>query len=299
MIAFSLSGFTQTHYGNLTDFAIVSSYLDNGKVTINSATSSTAIQFTASFSRETSSYPNWKNFSMTVVLGTVKNGSPVYFSNPQTITNSDFSSGNYFLTKTFNATINKTDLSSGQKIMLFYQTSDMDEAGYYMSTLYDFIMTSSGAGPSEPAPDYLPTWFLPPAYANSRCVYRIRRPSNNKHFLTASLNEAITLVDGPWDFEAHLGFLRYNQESGTVPLYRYYRYQNQDHYFTTSSSTPGGYTNEGIAGYVYTSQVANSHPIYVYSPYAGGDHLYTSNWSELGNGNGTWRYDGIAFYLLN
>jgi hypothetical protein len=134
--------------------------------------------------------------------------------------------------------------------------------------------------------------------ANGMPLMRFRTQSGGQHMLTANDNERISMTNNSWVHEANLGFVKTKPETGFAPLYRFFRSNNNDHYFSLSSSTPSGYVAEGITGYVYSTSVTGSKPIYSYSAYSGDNRVYTSNYNELGGGDGYWRYEGIAFYVI-
>jgi hypothetical protein len=90
-----------------------------------------------------------------------------------------------------------------------------------------------------------------------------------------------------------------------LPLYRYYRVANGDHFYTMDISEgdravqTGGYTAEGIAGYLYSSVPSGTLPLYRYYNSANGDHFYTMNKAEGDNAvqTGGYTHEGIAGYL--
>lgn len=167
-----------------------------------------------------------------------------------------------------------------------------------------------------------PTSYVPPGFgtttpnANYYALHRLFNAYTYVHML-AGPTEALSLLNtftthfGPspmpdWTYEGALGNIFISQQPETVPLYRYYRGSNEDHYYSTVNAVPAGYVSEGIQGYVYNSGpstaslVSLRKPIYVYSTTSGkADHVYTTNFNELGNGNSHWRYEGIAFWLQN
>lgn len=154
----------QQHFGNITNFEILPAYLSNGKVLLSNTSNTTPVQFKVWFNRISSTYPNWKPFKMSVVLGSYKiddYGSITgvdYFSTPVEVKSSDFPTNPNvaFLDKTFSATIDKTVLTNpNRKIILFYKTADM--TGYsYFNVMYNFII-NSGSGPGNPTNPTNPT----------------------------------------------------------------------------------------------------------------------------------------------
>ena len=90
-------------------------------------------------------------------------------------------------------------------------------------------------------------------------------------------------------------YLFASQRSGTVPIYRYYLNVPNDgnHFYTTSSSTPGGgYISEGVIGYGWPSSGTNRVAIYRgYNPSLT-DHQYTVG----GPVGGGYINEGIEWY---
>ena len=78
----------------------------------------------------------------------------------------------------------------------------------------------------------------------------------------------------------------------TVPLYRYWKDSDTDHFYTTDPEEIGTTTKgatgkydfvfEGIAGYCHPTQVADSVPLYRYWQSTSSDHFYTINPKEIG-----------------
>jgi hypothetical protein len=76
--------------------------------------------------------------------------------------------------------------------------------------------------------------------------------TNGKHFYTKSSN-----CEGAGTQESMLGYVANQADFGAVPLYRLYKAQTGDHFYTTSSAerdsavASSGYKYESIAGYVW------------------------------------------------
>lgn len=149
-------------------------------------------------------------------------------------------------------------------------------------------------------------WEVLSPYPNATALQRLYSAHWGVHML-ADTDEAYDIAHDwitsastyAYAYESLLGYVQDTQEAGTVPLHRYFRSSNKDHYFTTGSITPAGYVYEGVQGYVYTAPATGLVPIYGYSPYSGpADHVYSKNYGELGGGNSHWRYEGIVFYVL-
>jgi hypothetical protein len=92
------------------------------------------------------------------------------------------------------------------------------------------------------------------------------------------------------------------EQTGTTPLYRYWRSQIGDHFYTANFGElgfgGGGYVYEGIVGYVYpTQQFSDTVPLHRYWNSQIGDHFYTTNFDDLGGGRDGYAYEGIACYV--
>jgi len=85
-------------------------------------------------------------------------------------------------------------------------------------------------------------------------LFRIFR--NREHFYTTDVEEKNRTVPYGRD-EGIAGFVYGTRQSGTIPLYRLYQPNTDDHFYTTSAPekescmTAGGWNDEGIACYVY------------------------------------------------
>ncbi len=128
-------------------------------------------------------------------------------------------------------------------------------------------------------------------------IYRMYNNSTAKHHLASTIEaQNLTSYSGtPWINEGLMGWVA---ATGTNPIYRYYKH-NTGHYFSMSSSTPGGYISEGSIGSGASGPAPGAtRPIYQYVRIKGGTgHFYTTNYNELGAGNSSWRYEGAVFYL--
>ncbi len=89
--------------------------------------------------------------------------------------------------------------------------------------------------------------------------------NGNDHFYTTNIDEIGTSTPGVtgkhgYKSEGIAGYCFPNAALGTIPLYRYWRPNGSDHFYTTNSgeigtTTPGqlgkyGYKSEGVACYV-------------------------------------------------
>ena len=152
-------------------------------------------------------------------------------------------------------------------------------------------------------------------------LYRYWKPEGSDHFYTTNTNEIGTVVHGltgrhSYVCEGTQGQVFTSRFPGTVPLYRYYRGQNQDHFYTTNSGEIGtttagqtgrhGYVSEGITGYCFPhSSYPGTIPLYRYWKGSVGDHFYTTNSNEIGTiqpghtGHYGYVSEGVACYVLN
>ena len=101
---------------------------------------------------------------------------------------------------------------------------------------------------------------------------------------------------------------------GMVPLYRYWKSENADHFYTKNANEIGtkmsgqrgkhGYVSEGIQCYVYEEQVEHSVPLYRYWKSAVSDHFYTTDVKEIGTitpgeiANYGYKSEGIVGYCF-
>jgi hypothetical protein len=87
----------------------------------------------------------------------------------------------------------------------------------------------------------------------------------------------------------------------TVPLYRYWKPQGGDHFYTTNFRELGrgrlGYRYEGVQCYILPRYVRGMVPLYRYWNPSNVDHFYTTNFSEFGRGRNGYRYEGILGYV--
>lgn len=143
-------------------------------------------------------------------------------------------------------------------------------------------------------------WIPGPPPAGLAPIYRMYNNSTSKHHLASTIEaQNLTSYSGtPWINEGLMGWV---SATGTNPIYRYYRH-NIGHYFSMSSATPSGYVSEGSIGNGASGPIpliGGGRSVYQYVRIKGGSgHFYTTNYNELGGGNSSWRYEGVAFYLF-
>ena len=128
-------------------------------------------------------------------------------------------------------------------------------------------------------------------------LYRYWNPSTVDHFYTTNSNEIGTTSNGQrgkhgYVSEGVTSWVFTGQGQGMVPLYRYWKSQNRDHFYTTNiqeigTAKPGavgkhGYKSEGIVGYCYPHSYTGTVPLYRYWKGSVSDHFYTTNINEIG-----------------
>jgi hypothetical protein len=86
-----------------------------------------------------------------------------------------------------------------------------------------------------------------------------------------------------------------------VPLYRYSKESNGQHFYTLNYSEIGNgkydFTYDWVEAYVHREKVQGTTPLYRYYNSKYWDHVYTTNWSELGNGKYGNNFDWIEGYI--
>ncbi|PAW92835.1 hypothetical protein CKK33_04730 [Mucilaginibacter sp. MD40] len=129
-------------------------------------------------------------------------------------------------------------------------------------------------------------------------LYRCLNTSTGDYLLTTSPSE----VSGQsnWRVEGALGKVFVDEgHPNTAQFFRWFLKNGGTHFFTADpNEIPSNATFEGRCGYITTTATAGYNAIYRYSKKTGnGAHFYSNSYNELGAGNGTWKYDGIAGYL--
>jgi hypothetical protein len=160
--------------------------------------------------------------------------------------------------------------------------------------------------------------FAYPADHHFNVVHRYYHEGHHDHFYTTNGAEIGTTEKG------HVGNHGYKSEGpsfhifthqhhGLVPVYRYWKDDNHDHFYTANAGEIGatnvgqagnhGYKCEGILGYVSPTEFYGSIPIYRYWHDQSHDHFYTSNQAEIGTthvgqvGNHGYKCEGILGYV--
>jgi len=149
---------------------------------------------------------------------------------------------------------------------------------------------------------------------NDRPVYRFWSDQNQGHFYTASEEEKNYVINtystNIWKYEG-IGYKSFNtQETGTVPLYRFWSDQKQGHFYTASEEEKNYVINnyptniwryEGIAFYVYPVDYDGiSSTIYRFWSDQNQHHFYTASEDEknyiIANYlERVWKYEGMAY----
>jgi len=149
-------------------------------------------------------------------------------------------------------------------------------------------------------------------------VHRYWHEGNHDHFYTTNGGEIGTTEKG------HVGnhgyksegpaFLIFTQQlHGTVPVYRYWKEDGHDHFYSANPAEIGatnvgqvgnfGYKCEGVLGYVAAHDFAGSTPIYRYWNEQTKDHFFTSDAAEIGAtqvgqvGNHGYKCEGVLGYV--
>ncbi len=212
--------------------------------------------------------------------------------------NGNVGSGNWNLLNTSPAIKAGTNLSSTFTTDL--NNNPRPTTGAWDIGAYEFTPASTPA----PTPTSVP-------------VYRFWSDKYNHHFYTASLDEKNYVIshypDAVWHYEG-IGFNAYStQESGTVPVYRFWSSKYNGHFYTASQSEkdyvsshyPSNVWNyEGITFYAYPAQEANTTPVYRFWSNQYNGHFYTSSQSEKDYilshyPSNVWSYEGIAWWVPN
>jgi len=160
--------------------------------------------------------------------------------------------------------------------------------------------------------------FAYPADHQVNPVHRYWHEHKHDHFYTTNAGEIGTTVPGAtgnhgYKYESAAFHIFSHQHPGLVPVYRYWKEENHDHFYTANAgeigtTTPGhkgnhGYTFESILGYVSPVEFYGSIPVYRYWLDGHSDHFYTTNAGEIGTtspgqvGNHGYKFEGILGYV--
>jgi hypothetical protein len=148
-------------------------------------------------------------------------------------------------------------------------------------------------------------------------VHRYWQPSTHDHLYTTNHGEIGTTTEGQtgnhgYKSEGEAFTVFNHHHAGLVPVYRYWKGDTHDHFYTTNAGEIGtthegqtgnhGYKCEGILGYVSPAEFPGSVAILRYWQESTHDHLYTSNPAEIGTthvghtGNHGYKFEGVLGY---
>ena len=150
--------------------------------------------------------------------------------------------------------------------------------------------------------------------ATSSDVYRFWSDTKQGHFYTASATEKDSIIatysTDVWKYEGVAFQVYTTQESGTIPVYRFWSDTNQGHFYTASEEEKNYiiatypenvWKYEGIAWYAYVSQQPDSAPVYRFWSDEKQHHFFTFNPAEKtcvqnSYAQSTWNYEGVAYW---
>ncbi len=133
--------------------------------------------------------------------------------------------------------------------------------------------------------------------------YRYYNAKMKKHYYTTNFDEFGNGANG-WALEgvACRVFRHPEGHPGVVTLFRFYKPQSADHYYTAGKFVPAGdligYNPEGPAGYIFPNRVPGTVPLFEYFNYQTGDHFYTTDKRELGHGFEGYHYNTVTGFVF-
>jgi len=148
-------------------------------------------------------------------------------------------------------------------------------------------------------------------------VHRYWKEDSKDHFYTTNAGEIGTTQVGAagnhgYKYEGESFSVFNHHHAGLVPVYRYYKDDFHDHFYTANAAEIGtthtgqagnhGYKCEGVLGYVSPVEFPGSVPIYRYWHESSHDHFYTPNAQEIGTthngqaGNHGYKCEGVLGY---
>merc|ERR1711988_444717 len=137
------------------------------------------------------------------------------------------------------------------------------------------------------------------------------KPPKSVSYTCSIKMKLVYLIFGTLCFQLCNVELEAKSIEGPVLLYRYWRKDGSDHYYTTEPNELGGvkvdlelfgYKSEGIACKIFPYQTNDLSPLYMYYNDKTVDHFYTLNEEEIGTttlgefGNHGYQSAGIAGY---
>lgn len=150
--------------------------------------------------------------------------------------------------------------------------------------------------------------------ASSSPVYRFWSDTKQSHFFTASEEEKnFVIANYPtnvWNYEGVAFQVFKNQETGTIPVYRFWSDTKQGHFYTASEAEKdfvianypvNVWKYEGVAWYAYNSAQPDTAPVYRFWSDEKQHHFFTFNTAEktcIQNSypEPTWKYEDIAYW---
>ncbi len=147
------------NFGGIANFEIYPQYLINGKLKIETNTTTTTFTYRVQFHKvlnsswsDGSSLPKWLFTTINVKISSPNSSNvPVFYGNDNFITLADFpSEESAFVWKDFTVTINNSSLVTGKPILLAYISSSMSSAAAYRKS-YEFQVGGSVTPPQQPS----------------------------------------------------------------------------------------------------------------------------------------------------
>lgn len=144
-------------------------------------------------------------------------------------------------------------------------------------------------------------------------IYEYYRAKDNKYFYTMN-NNLIAKEDSNYKFLGLKFFMDKTTASNIVvfekpllgkllSLYRYCKYSNDDHLYTTNFNELGegnlGYTYESVQCHVFECKEDNTVELYRYCRYGDNMHFYTTDIGELGTENSEYSFEGVCGYVYD
>jgi len=142
-------------------------------------------------------------------------------------------------------------------------------------------------------------------------VYRFYNPTSGAHFYTASEAERWRVrskLASTFKYEGIAYSVNTSNTANAMPLYRFYNFRNNTHFYTASEDEKESvktrlaatYKFEGVA-YSVSSTVESSTPVYRFYNVRKGTHFYTASAAERDSVRTKlatiFRYEGEVFYL--
>jgi hypothetical protein len=146
-------------------------------------------------------------------------------------------------------------------------------------------------------------------------VYRFWSDTKQGHFFTASEDEKNYIIANypttVWKYEGVAFQVYATQETGTVPVYRFWSDTKQGHFYTASEEEKNYiianypttvWKYEGIAWYAYSSAQTGTAPVYRFWSDEKQHHFFTFNTAEktcIQNSypESTWKYESVAYWV--